>query len=183
MTPTSQQDPIVRQEGAAVGPRRAVAMSPAKRLALDGLLVALSVVGSLIKIPSALGTPAFDSLPGYFGAAALGVSDGALVAAVGHLATAATAGFPLTVPIHLLVAAMMAVAAAVFGWTARRWPVLAALLAVLVNGVVAPAVFILIPQFGLAFFIGAVPALTVASALNVGGALLLYLGHRRRPLF
>ena len=155
----------------------------AKRLVIIGLLVALSVVGALIKIPSILGTPAFDSLPGYFAAAALGAGTGALVAALGHLATAYTAGFPLSLPIHLLVAVLMAVAAGVFGLLARKNLFLAAALAVLVNGVAAPAVFLLIPRFGPAFFTAATPSLVVASLLNVGGAVVLYLGHRRRPLF
>lgn len=154
-----------------------------KRLVLLGLLVALSVVGAMIKIPSFIGTPAFDSLPGYFAAAALGLAEGSLVAFLGHLATAYMAGFPLSLPIHLLVAGFMAGAAALFGLVAPRQPWLGAALAVLANGVVAPAAFILIPGYGPAFFVAATPALILASILNVGGALLLYLGHRRRPLF
>ncbi len=154
-----------------------------KRLVLLGLFTALSAVGALIKIPSFLGTPAFDSLPGYFAAAAMGVPEGSMVAFFGHLATAYTAGFPLSLPIHLLVATFMAGAAAIFGLVAVRKPLLGAALAVLANGVAAPAAFILIPGYGPAFFAAVTPALIVASVLNVGGALLLYLGHRRRPLF
>ncbi len=154
----------------------------AKRLASVGLLVALSVVGAMIKIPSVIGSPALDSLPGYFAAAALGPAEGALVVALGHLATAFTAGFPLTLPTHLMVAAFMAGAAATFGSVARRKAALGAALAVLINGVAAPAAFILIPAYGPSFFIAATPSLLAASILNVGGALLLYLGHRRRPI-
>ena len=57
------------------------------------LLVALSVIGSMLKVPSPTGTVAFDSLPGYFGAIVIGPKEGAIIAAFGHLASAATAGF------------------------------------------------------------------------------------------
>lgn len=152
------------------------------KLVRSGLLIGLSFVGSLIKIPSLLGTPAMDSLPGYFAAAALSVQEGAVIASLGHLATATGAGFPLGLPVHLLIAVMMAAAAAVFGSIARRGrPPAAALAAVAVNGIAAPAVLSFLPGFGPGFFAAVVPALLVAAALNVGAATLLYLGYRRRP--
>jgi len=144
----------------------------------------MSVAGSLVKIPSLLGTPALDSLPGYFGAAAVGLPEGAVVAGLGHLATAASAGFPLTVPVHLLVALTMSGAALVFGMAARRLGLAAAVPAgIAVNGLLAPAAVALLPGFGWGFLVAAVPSLVVASAVNTGLAALLYASYRRRPWF
>ncbi|WP_207724742.1 ECF transporter S component [Thermanaerosceptrum fracticalcis] len=137
-----------------------------------GLLVALSTVGAHIKIPSITGTPALDSLPGYFAAAALGWREGALVAALGHLLTALTAGFPLSLPIHLLIAAEMGICALVFGYLFKKTnPVIAMGAAIILNGVGAPAS--LIPIMGPGIFYGLVTPLLVASALNIIAAALL----------
>jgi hypothetical protein len=144
----------------------------------------MSVAGSLVKIPSLLGTPALDSLPGYFAAAAVGLPEGAAVAGLGHLATAASAGFPLTMPVHLLVALTMSGAASVFGLAARRRGAVVAVLAgVAVNGLLAPAALALLPGFGRGFLVAAAPSLVVASAINTGLAALLYASYRRRPWF
>ena len=56
-----------------------------------------------------------DSCPGYLYASLCGPAAGAAVAFVGHLASALTAGFPLGVPFHLLVAGEMALCASVYG--------------------------------------------------------------------
>ncbi len=132
------------------------------------LLVALSVVGSFIKIPSPTGTVALDALPGYLGALLLGGIPGAIVAFIGHLATAATTGFAMTLPIHLLVAIQMAVTMLVYGFLAKktRLPIAMAA-AILINGVGSPACFILIPNMGVPFFTAMVLPLTIGSAINV----------------
>lgn len=136
------------------------------RLTRIGLLTALSLAGALVKIPSLLGTPALDSAPSYLAALAFGGTEGALVAALGHLATALYAGFPLSLPIHLAVTGLMALAALATAWAYRRWGLLAGIVAgVLVNGLLAPAA--LIPVLGLPFFQAATPVLLVASGLNL----------------
>lgn len=91
-----------------------------RRVARMAIFVALSAVGALIKIPSPTGTVALDSCPGYFSAVAFGWLEGGIVAAIGHIFTAATTGFPLGVPIHILIAAEMAVFAAAFWWISKR---------------------------------------------------------------
>jgi len=142
-----------------------------RRLALLAVLIALSAVGSLIKIPSLVGTPALDSAPGYFAALALGAGSGALVAAVGHLLTALTSGFPLGLPIHGLIALGMAGCAlgtALLRRVAGRGVASAG--GVLLNGIAFPAAFILVPGFGTAFFAAMLVPLLVASLLNVGPA-------------
>src|SRR5688500_8718746 len=91
-----------------------------KRVARIAILIALSGVGALIKIPSPTGTVALDSAPGYFTAAAFGPLEGGLVAGLGHLFTAATTGFPLGIPMHLLVGVEQAIWALLFWVLARR---------------------------------------------------------------
>ena len=51
-----------------------------KRIARVAILIALSGVGALIKIPSPTGTVALDSAPGYFTAVAFGPVEGMIVA-------------------------------------------------------------------------------------------------------
>ncbi len=141
----------------------------ARKMALPAILVALSTVGSLIKIPSLVGTPALDSAPGYFAALALGGGSAAAVAALGHLLTALTAGFPLGPPIHGLIATGMA-GCALGTYFLRRLAGrgVAAAGAVVLNGVALPAAFILLPGFGLPFFVAMLGPLLVASLINVG---------------
>lgn len=137
-----------------------------------GLLIALSAVGAQIKIPSLIGTPALDSLPGYFAGAALNWRAGALVAALGHLLTALTAGFPLTIPIHLLIAVEMSVSALAFGYLFKKiHPVVAVAVAIILNGVGMPAT--LIPIMGKSIFFVLLTPLLVASVLNIIAAAIL----------
>ncbi|MEW6081880.1 MAG: ECF transporter S component [Bacillota bacterium] len=149
------------------------------RLVYLAFLVALSAVGANLKLPSLTGTPALDSLPGYLAAILMGAPEGALVISLGHLLTALTAGFPLSVPIHLIIAAGMAICATVFSYVARRSLWLAAIAGILMNGVLFPAAFIPIPGFGPGFFAAMVVPLLVASALNIAGTLVLYLSLRK----
>lgn len=137
-----------------------------RKLVRIALLVALSVVGANIKIPSILGTPAFDSMPGYFAAAVLGGKEGALIAALGHIFTALTAGFPLTLPVHLLTALEMGICAYVFGVLFRKTNhLIAIIVAVVLNGVGAPVA--MIPIMGMGVFYALVTPLLIASGLNI----------------
>ena len=78
--------------------------------------------------------------------------------ALGHMLTALTAGFPLTVPVHLYIAAQMAGYAAVLWWLSDKGNagsvrmIAAGVLVSLLNGVLAAAS--IIPFFGKAAFIG-----------------------------
>ncbi len=142
-----------------------------RRLTIMGLLTALCVVGSFIKIPSPTGTVAFDSTPGYLAAFLLGGQEGAIVAAFGHLLSAVTVGFPLSLPIHCVIALQMAAFAFVFAVILQKGKyrstavVVAVILATLLNGIVAP--LMLIPFFGYGFFLAMVLPLSVASFLNI----------------
>ena len=91
--------------------------------------------------------------------------------ALGHLISAATAGFPLGLPIHLIIAAEMFVFAWVLGVLARPLgAVVAAAVAVLLNGLLAPAV--LLPIGGLGMYAAQVVPLLVGSAINVAVAVI-----------
>ncbi len=129
-----------------------------------GLLTALSAVGALIKIPSPLGSIALDSAPGYFGAL-ISLREGAIIAALGHLFSAYTGGFPLGVPMHLFIAVFMAFCAVIYGIISRKNIVAGAIIGTFVNGVVGS--FIVLPLGGLAFVLTLMPFLVVASAVNI----------------
>lgn len=138
-----------------------------RRLTYLAMFIALSIVGANIKIPSIIGTPAFDSFPGFLAALIMGPVNGAIVAAIGHLLTALTVGFPLTIPVHLLIACGMAGIVALFAVISRRslWVGLGT--GIVLNGLVFPGLFVLIPGYGKAFFLSMVLPLLVASILNI----------------
>ncbi len=145
------------------------------KLTLMGMFVALSFVGSYIKIPSPFQSIALDAMPAFLGGLMLGGIEGAVIGFLGHMLTAANAGFYLTLPIHLLVAAMMALTIYVYHWTYKKTNLaIAGIVGVFLNGVGAPLVLALMPQFGWGFFVGIAPFLTFASAVNVGISLVVF---------
>ncbi len=83
-----------------------------KTVAICGLFIALSFILSNVKIA---GSVAFDSMPAFAGGILLGGGYGALIGALGHLLTAALSGFTFTVPVHLMIAGLMALT--VFAFT------------------------------------------------------------------
>ena len=104
------------------------------------ILIALSGVGALIKIPSPTGTVALDSAPGYFTAVAFGPVEGMIVAGIGHLFTALTAGFPMGIPMHLFVGVQMAAWAYLFWLSSKKINLIVGIIvATLANGVLSAA--------------------------------------------
>ena len=145
------------------------------RLTLMGMFVALSFVGSYIKIPSPFQSIALDSMPAFLGGLMLGGIEGAAIGFLGHMLTAANAGFYLTLPIHLLVAAIMAITIYVYHWTYRKTNLaVAGVVGIVLNGVGAPLILALMPQFGWGFFMGITPFLVFASTVNVGISLVVF---------
>lgn len=153
--------------------------SDAKKVSIDnvkvitrsGLLIALSAMGAMIKIQ---GTIAFDSMPGYFAALFINPVAGGFVAALGHLLTSITSGFPLTFPMHLMLTLVMGLIAYVFGILLKKTnSIVAITVAILLNGPVATyasamtAKVLGIPFNGAAMFYALVVPLTVASAVNI----------------
>lgn len=147
-----------------------------KSLVLTAMFIAMSVIGAYIKIPNPVTSSiALDALPAYLAALVLGGLPGAAVGLLGHLVSAAIGGFPMSLPIHLLIGSEMAIIMIIFSFVANRINLVAAVIAgIILNGVASPAVLILVPGFGLPVFLGALIPLTAASIINVIVAALVY---------
>lgn len=138
-----------------------------KQIVILSMFIALSFVGSYLKIPSPFGTVALDAAPAFLAALILGPIPGAVVAFLGHILTSVNVGMPLSFPIHLLIAIEMAFICLVVGAIYRKGLlILALIIGIVLNGVVAPAFFILIPQFGLPFFTVMLVPLLVGATVN-----------------
>lgn len=150
---------------------------------LMALFIALSLIGANVKV---LGSIAFDSMPGFLGALVLGPSFGAVIGAAGHLLTALLSGFPLSLPVHLIIMFIMAVTMAVFGRVYKRLAndnqfsvkgaLVSGITAVLINGPICLLVLspLLIPTIGQAGILAMLPLLSGVAALNVLLALVVY---------
>ncbi|RLG60216.1 alpha-ribazole transporter [Candidatus Geothermarchaeota archaeon] len=148
-------------------------------LARVGILSALSAVGAMIPVPSPVGSIALDSFPGFFAAIAYGPLEGALVCAVGHMASATRAGYPLGF-IHVLVALLMMVVGIATAVISKKFGVIPGLIVgVLINTAGAP---LAIPVFGFAILPILVPFLAIAAAFNAFLAGLVYGALRKRGI-
>lgn len=152
-----------------------------KRIARISIFVALSAVGAMMKIPSPTGTVALDSCMGYFSAAAFGYPEGALVAALGHLLTAFTTGFPLGLPIHLYIAIQMACWVMAFRFFATRIHLtIGVIVGTLLNGVASA--YLIVPFGGIGLAAALVVPLTIGSFVNVAIAAAAYSVVRKSNL-
>jgi uncharacterized membrane protein len=145
-----------------------------KRIARMAIFIALSAVGAMIKIPSPTGTVALDAAFAFFSAITFGWREGAIVAALGHMLTALTTGFPLSFPIHLFVAAQMSIWVSVFELVAKKihlW--VGALVAVFLNGPVSS--LLVMPIGGIGLTAALIIPLTIASSINIFIAITAYL--------
>ncbi|WP_051569222.1 ECF transporter S component [Alkaliphilus transvaalensis] len=147
------------------------------------LLIALSGVGAYIKIQ---GSIALDSLPAFFAALYMGPVFGGVVGLIGHLVSSMTAGFPLTLPMHLVIALQMWCIVYAFGIIWRRInPLGATIIAILLNGplaalVAAPVSSLLgLPLKGWTLFLVMWLPLTAVSIVNVSLAAILFKRLRR----
>lgn len=148
------------------------------KLVYIAALVALSFIGSLIKIE---GTIALDSMPGFFAALFLDPISGALVGGIGHLLTSFTSGFPLTLPIHIIIMAIMAISIYIFGWIYQGLSKISAIIiAIILNGIgavvlLAPiTVKLALPLSGRQFIYAMMGPLSLASGVNIILAIIVY---------
>lgn len=88
------------------------------RIVLAAVFLALCVVGANVKL---MGSIALDSFAAFLGAIVLGPVDGAVLGFFGHMISALLAGFPLTLPIHLIIGVLMAICMAAFGYIRKRF--------------------------------------------------------------
>lgn len=158
--------------------RRIESRTTTVKLVYIATLISISFIGSLIKIQ---GTIALDSMAGFFAALFLGPISGALVGSIGHLLTAMTSGFPLTLPIHLIIALEMAVFVYIFGQVYKKTnEVVASIVAIILNGIVAViilapfTVWLGLPLSGKTFIYAMAVPLTLASAVNIILASVIY---------
>lgn len=152
-----------------------------KNLILCALFIAISFVGANIKI---MGSIAFDSMAGFLGALVLGPAYGAAIGALGHFLTALTSGFPLTLPVHIIVMLDMALTMFAFAATykvLRKRNLGLAVITASIVGVVINAPISLLMVYPLMIkvmpkeeIVGLAPVLTLAAALNVVIAFLIY---------
>ncbi len=154
-----------------------------KNIATCGMLIAASFILANVKI---MGSIAFDSLPAFVGGLLLGPVAGAIIGATAHLLTALLSGFPFTLPVHLIVAVMMAVTVASFTHTYRSvekkynpWlgMVAATVVGVLLNGPICIALLsqLLLPMMGKAGLLSLLAVLSAAACANIILAFAVYI--------
>lgn len=135
-----------------------------RRMTVTALFVAMCAVGGLIKIPSAVGSLALDTVPALVSAAFLPPVFSGVASVLGHAASAMYAGFPLG-PFHVIIALEMFVIILIFahmhraGSNVMKW-----IFFVLANGLLAPLPFYFLVSP--AFFLGILPSIVVATVLN-----------------
>lgn len=156
----------------------------ARTVAIMAVFIALSAVGALIKIPSPTGTVAFDATPGYFVGLAFGGWMGFVVIALGHILTAAMAGFPYTLPVHLAIAVGMGICALLLRWIGHR----GGLLGLVIGSATAVAfntfgvALVVVPSGGWGAYVSILPSLLVGAVLNVAIASIAWFSLRKTRL-
>jgi uncharacterized membrane protein len=146
-------------------------------------IIIFSVVSTalgLVKIPGPAGSIALDSAPAFFAALFFSPIVGALVGLIGHLGSAATAGFPFG-GLHAYVAIEMFLWILIFGYIAKFKKtvpiiVLSGVIAALLNGVIGPILLSFTPIFYLELNVakGLIPFLLVAATINIILAIVAY---------
>ncbi|MGM0216214.1 ECF transporter S component [Enterococcus sp. AZ109] len=148
-----------------------------KRLTTLAILLALCVIGANIKI---LGSIALDSFPAFIGAIVLGPAAGAFLGFFGHMISALLSGFPNSLPIHLIIAVIMALCMFFYSWTRRKLAknklaasAVSMVVAYIIN--VPLDIVLLYPLMGPGIFVLFVP-LTIATVVNLGLSEIVILG-------
>lgn len=143
-----------------------------KKISLSAILIALSAVLSLVKLPLGVTTAAFDSLPGYFAAIFFGPVFGGIIGLFGHLASAYTSGFPFGIYVHLIIAVSMLGSCFMFGFIYKKSKIFGFIVGVLLNTFLA-APFLLLLLTKETVLLTFVP-ISIASTLNILAAILVY---------
>ncbi|MCH4008632.1 ECF transporter S component [Companilactobacillus sp.] len=147
-----------------------------KKLTFTAIILALCIIGANIKI---MGSVALDAFPAFFGAIALGPIAGAFLGLFGHLVSAMLSGFPLTLPVHLIIGFCMMVTMFVYGWIRKgdrsmKWQyiILSDVVGYALN--VPLELVLLYPILKQAVYVYFVP-LTIASVVNIILAEIVYI--------
>ena len=140
-------------------------------LTLAAMFAALSAIGAFVKVPVGIGSAALDTVPALISAAFLPPVFAGAASLVGHLTSSLYVGFPLG-PLHLIIAVEMLVILYVFtklhqtGHYLMKW-----VFFIVANSLLAtlPFYWIISP----AFFVGALPGITIATLVNAGIAIIV----------
>jgi len=138
-----------------------------RKMILIALFCAMAYVGANLKIA---GSIAFDSSPAFLCAMLMGGLPGATAGTLGHMFSAMLSGFPLTLPLHIVIGVEMGIICFVTGILVKKsgWPIwLAAIVTLVLNAFVSPAILIIWPGFGLNAALAIFVPLLLASAANV----------------
>ncbi|MDL2211288.1 ECF transporter S component [Erysipelotrichaceae bacterium OttesenSCG-928-M19] len=138
-----------------------------KDIAVIGLLVALSFVLGLVKIPGT--SIALDSAPAFLAVFIFKDYKGAVIGALGHLLSAAGVGFmPLGVPIHLMTAAIMFIMLYLAAILAKKFNVAVGMGVIfLINAFIAPLVVFVVQPFSVEVYSGLIIMLAPATIANL----------------
>ncbi|MER1986146.1 MAG: ECF transporter S component [Solibacillus sp.] len=135
-------------------------------LILTALVAGLCVIGSLIKVPGFITTAALDSAPAFLSVLFLPPLYSGFAAGLGHIATGLTSGMPLGA-FHTIIAVEMFLLVMIFNVLHRKgYNVLKWVFLFIGNGVISPLPFYFLVSP--AFYIGSVPSLLIATAINIG---------------
>lgn len=152
-----------------------------KKLTVAAILLALCIVGANVKI---MGSVALDSFPAFFGSLVLGPIAGAFLGLFGHLVSALLSGFPLTLPVHLVIGFCMMITMAVYALIRRgdrslKWGyiILSDIVAYVLN--VPLELLLLYPILKQAVYVYFVP-LTLAAIVNIILAEIVFILLRKR---
>lgn len=145
-----------------------------KQLTLVSLMIALSVLGGHFKL---FGSIALDTAPAILGTILLSPTHGILLAFLGHMSSALLSGFPLSLPIHIIIGAMMSLTLFAFGKVrARKTDKKAIIISDVVLFVfnVFVAQIPLIPVLGFGVLSALLVPLAIATVLNIVAAEFVY---------
>src|SRR5699024_8922909 len=142
-----------------------------KKISLLALFIALSVIGSFIKIPAVVGSIALDAFPALLAVVLIGTTAGAVVAGMGHMVSAYIGGMTLGL-FNVIVAMGMVLMVWVFGVIYKSdCRMLAGVIFVLCNSFMIPLPFAFI--MSMPFYVALIPSLLVGASVNTVIALIL----------
>lgn len=152
-------------------------MKNTRKLVLIALFLAISYLGAFIKIPGPAQSIALDSFAGYLGGLVIGGGYGGFIGAFGHMFTSMVSGFPLSLPVHIIISVMMFFAVYAYSYLTKNFNIVVGTIAgTIVNGVIMPLMLMVLPGMDKGFLIALIPVLTVASFVNIIIANLVYVG-------
>ncbi|WP_297437401.1 ECF transporter S component [uncultured Clostridium sp.] len=140
-----------------------------KKLVMAGVLIAMSAVLANVKI---FETVAFDSMPAFLAGIILGPLAGGIVGFLGHFFTSVTSGFPLTVPISMIISVEMLITVYIFGKIYKKTKITAIIVGILLNGPISVYIIAVVQKviWGMPiypFFMTMVLPVTLGAAANI----------------